>query len=103
MPATAVHQNWFDAAPAPSPQAMRQQGVNVAEHGGCTATTPESGRIHGTASTLLRVVQQRQIWPTQPIRRPSTGSRIVCQLKKWNKDRNGQLVKIPAITGLAFI
>jgi len=27
-PAAVVQQSWLDAAPAPSPQAMRQRGVN---------------------------------------------------------------------------
>jgi len=41
-PAAAVQQNWLVAAPAPNPQAMRQQGVNDAERADCTATTPKS-------------------------------------------------------------
>jgi len=41
MPAAAVQQNWLDAAPAPSPQAMRQQSVNDAERADCMATTPK--------------------------------------------------------------
>jgi len=40
-PAAVVRQSWSDAAPAPSPQAMRQQGVNDAERARCTAVTFE--------------------------------------------------------------
>jgi len=41
-PAAAVRQSWSDAAPAPSPQAMRQQGVNDAK------------RLASGATVLLR-------------------------------------------------
>jgi len=41
-PAAVVRQSWLDAAPAPSPQATRQQGVNDAERADCMATTPKS-------------------------------------------------------------